>query len=73
VARGLADSGGIPLILPKRLFLKAQRVSGDIGLRELIGALPREQCVFVKLPSAAADIDTPQALAEARRRRQAAL
>jgi molybdenum cofactor cytidylyltransferase len=73
VARGLADSGAIPLILPKRLFPKAQRLAGDIGLRELIAALPREQCVLVKLPSAVTDIDTPQALAEARRRRQSPL
>jgi molybdenum cofactor cytidylyltransferase len=68
VARRLADSGGIPLILPKRLFPRALRLSGDIGLRALIAALPHEQCVLVNLPSAAADVDTPQALAEARRR-----
>jgi molybdenum cofactor cytidylyltransferase len=73
VARALADSGAIPLILPKRLFARALAVSGDIGLRQLIAALPREQCVFVKLASAAADVDTPQALAAARRRRQSAL
>ena len=72
VARGLADSGAIPLILPKRLFPKALGVGGDIGLRELVAALPREQCVFVTLASAAADVDTPQTLAEARRRRQSA-
>jgi molybdenum cofactor cytidylyltransferase len=72
VARELGASGAIPLILPRRLFTKALSVSGDIGLRQLIASLPREQCVLVKLPSAAADVDTPQALAESRRRRQSA-
>jgi molybdenum cofactor cytidylyltransferase len=68
VARRLGDSGAIPLILPKRLFPRALDLTGDIGLRQLIAAIPREQCVFVKLASAAADVDTPQALSEARRR-----
>jgi molybdenum cofactor cytidylyltransferase len=67
-ARSLADSGATPLILPRWLFAKARTVTGDIGLRELIAALPRDQRVFVEMPSAALDVDTPQALAEARRR-----
>jgi molybdenum cofactor cytidylyltransferase len=67
VARKLADTGAIPLILPKWLFRRAMTVTGDIGLRRLIADLPAEQRVFVDLPSATPDVDTPEALAEARR------
>jgi molybdenum cofactor cytidylyltransferase len=68
VARKLAGSGAIPLILPKWLFPRALAVTGDTGLRTLIAGLPREQCVLVEFPSAAADVDTPLDLAQARRR-----
>jgi molybdenum cofactor cytidylyltransferase len=68
VARNLAGVGVIPLILPKWLFAKAREVTGDVGLRELIATLRSDQRVLVELPSAALDVDTPPALAEARRR-----
>lgn len=68
VARKLGDSGAIPLILPKWLFPRAMTLTGDIGLRQLIGELPVDQRIFVEVPSAAADVDTREALADARRR-----
>jgi CTP:molybdopterin cytidylyltransferase MocA len=68
VARRLAGAGAIPLILPKWLFPKALTVTGDIGLRELIAGLRCEQRVFVRLPSADTDVDTPQDLSAARHR-----
>jgi molybdenum cofactor cytidylyltransferase len=61
--------GGVPLILPRRLYSRALAVTGDIGLRELINGLPAEERVLVDLPSAALDVDTPQDLRAARRRR----
>jgi molybdenum cofactor cytidylyltransferase len=68
VARRLADSGAAPLILPRWLFARAREVTGDIGLRELIAHLHHDQRMFVELPSASLDVDTPQALDAARRR-----
>jgi molybdenum cofactor cytidylyltransferase len=61
--------GGVPLILPRRLYPRALAVTGDIGLRELINGLPAAERVLVDLPSAALDVDTPQDLRAARRRR----
>jgi molybdenum cofactor cytidylyltransferase len=61
--------GGVPLILPRRLYSRALAVTGDIGLRELINGLPVAERVLVDLPSAALDVDTPQDLRAARRRR----
>jgi molybdenum cofactor cytidylyltransferase len=70
---GLATPhGGVPLILPRRLYPCALAVSGDIGLRELINGLPAEERVLVDLPSAALDVDTPQDLRAARLRRSGA-
>jgi molybdenum cofactor cytidylyltransferase len=68
VARNIAGFGGIPLVLPRWLYPKALGMFGDIGLREVSAQLPREQRVFIEMSSAAVDVDTPQALAEARRR-----
>jgi molybdenum cofactor cytidylyltransferase len=64
-----AAHGGVPLILPRRLYSRALAVTGDIGLRELINGLPAKERLLVDLPSAALDVDTPQDLSAARRRR----
>jgi CTP:molybdopterin cytidylyltransferase MocA len=45
-------------------------VSGDVGLRDLVNGLPAPQRVLLNLPSAALDVDTPQDLRAARRRRR---
>ena len=68
VARTTTGRASTPLILPKFLYPQALRLSGDVGLRDLVAALRIEQRTLVELPSAARDIDTPQDLAEARRR-----
>jgi molybdenum cofactor cytidylyltransferase len=60
--------GGVPLILPRWLYPRALRVTGDIGLRDLISGLPALQRVLLNLPSAALDVDTPEDLRAARRR-----
>jgi molybdenum cofactor cytidylyltransferase len=60
--------GGVPLILPRWLYGRARAVRGDIGLRDLIGALQPAQRVLLDLPSAALDIDTADDLRAARRR-----
>jgi molybdenum cofactor cytidylyltransferase len=69
VARRIGPRGGVPLILPRRLYARALAVTGDIGLRELINGLPPKERVLVDLPSAALDVDTPQDLRAARLRR----
>jgi molybdenum cofactor cytidylyltransferase len=61
--------GGVPLILPRWLFSRAQCVTGDIGLRGLVTGLPPSQRILLPLASAALDVDTPQDLRTARRRR----
>jgi molybdenum cofactor cytidylyltransferase len=66
--QGAAARGGVPLILPRWLYSRALEVTGDIGLRDLIGRLPPPQRVLLNLPSAALDVDTPQDLHAARRR-----
>jgi CTP:molybdopterin cytidylyltransferase MocA len=38
--RGAAAHGGVPLILPRWLYPRGLAVTGDIGLRELVGGLP---------------------------------
>jgi molybdenum cofactor cytidylyltransferase len=63
---GGASSGGVPLILPRWLYARALKVTGDLGLRELVGELPPTQRVLLDLPSAATDVDTPQDLDAAR-------
>lgn len=69
VLREATPRGGVPLILPRRLYWRALAVTGDIGLRDLISGLPAAERVLVDLPSAALDVDTPQDLRAARRRR----
>jgi molybdenum cofactor cytidylyltransferase len=69
VARRIGPHGGVPLILPHRLYARALAVTGDVGLRELINGLPARERVLVDLPSAALDVDTPQDLRAARLRR----
>ena len=68
IARRIGKHGGIPLILPRWLYHRALAVTGDVGLRELIGALPACQRVLLDLPSAALDVDTAHDLQAARRR-----
>jgi len=68
VARRIDRSGGIPLILPRRLYGRALTIEGDAGLRHLVGQLAADQRVLVELPSAAADVDTPEDLHNVRRR-----
>ena len=68
IARRVGGGAAIPLILPRWLFPRALKITGDIGLRELIEQLAPEQRVLVELASAAQDVDTPQALNEVRTR-----
>jgi CTP:molybdopterin cytidylyltransferase MocA len=57
---------GVPLILPHGLYRRALP-SGDTGLRDWVSALPAHQIILLDLPSASADVDTPQELQAARR------
>jgi molybdenum cofactor cytidylyltransferase len=66
IARRIGLTGGIPLILPRRLYRRALCLMGDAGLRDLVSELPHE-IRLVDLPSAAWDIDTQQDLKAARR------
>jgi molybdenum cofactor cytidylyltransferase len=68
VARRIGLSGASPLILPRWLYARASTLTGDVGLRELVGALPERTRVLVSVPSAAWDVDTPKNLQDARRR-----
>jgi molybdenum cofactor cytidylyltransferase len=68
VACEMAGRAAAPLILPKFLYGQAQRLCGDVGLRSLVAEIGKEQWILVALPSAGRDIDTPQDLADARRR-----
>lgn len=65
---GETPRGGVPLILPRWLYARAQTVSGDIGLRDWVGSLPPAQRALLPLPSAALDVDTAHDLRLARRR-----
>jgi molybdenum cofactor cytidylyltransferase len=69
VARRIDARAGAPLILPKRLFHLAQRLSGDTGLRDLLADVAADERVLIDLPSAARDIDTAIDLQLARRAR----
>ncbi|MEP6885990.1 MAG: nucleotidyltransferase family protein, partial [Gammaproteobacteria bacterium] len=60
---------GVPLILPRWLYARALEVRGDVGLRGLVAGLSPQQQVLLNLPSAGSDVDTPQDLHAARRRR----
>ena len=72
IARRLGKHGGTPLILPRWLYARALGISGDGGLKELVGHLPPENLVLLTLPTAAWDVDTPRDLAHARCRRRTA-
>lgn len=65
-ARRLGRQAATPLILPRWLYPRASALSGDRGLRDLVGALPAQTRVLVDLPSAASDVDTPEDLRAAR-------
>lgn len=69
-ARRIGGQGGAPLILPRRLYPRSVELQGDIGLRNLLSALPPDAVRFVDMPSARLDIDTPRDLQTARRRFQ---
>ncbi len=68
IARRIDLSGATPVILPRWLYARASSLTGDVGLRDLIGHLPAERRMLVDLPSARWDVDTPQDLRHARRR-----
>jgi molybdenum cofactor cytidylyltransferase len=68
VARRINLSGATPVILPRWLYARASSLTGDVGLRDLIGQLPADRRTLVELRSARCDVDTPQDLREARRR-----
>lgn len=61
-------AGGTPLILPRRFYAAALALHGDTGLRALVAALGGADRRLIAVPSAAADVDTPEDLARARRR-----
>ena len=65
---GADGRAGAPLILPARFFPRALSISGDVGLRALIGGLPASERTLLDLPSAHADVDTARDLAAARQR-----
>ncbi len=71
VPHGGVPHGGVPLILPRWLYPRALAVRGDTGLRGLVAGLSPKERVLMSLPSAAFDVDTPQDLRNARRRRTA--
>ncbi|MEP6546463.1 MAG: nucleotidyltransferase family protein [Gammaproteobacteria bacterium] len=71
VPHGGVPHGGVPLILPRWLYPRALAVRGDTGLRGLVAGLSPKEQVLLNLPSAAFDVDTPQDLSTARRRRTA--
>jgi len=68
VARRVAEHGGTPVILPRWLWGRAQRIAGDRGLKQLLSELPPVYVTLLPVPSAAFDVDTAQDLARARRR-----
>jgi molybdenum cofactor cytidylyltransferase len=67
IARRLDFSGATPLILPRWLYSRASRLTGDVGLREFVRELPEDSRVLVNVPSAGRDVDTLKNLQDARR------
>ncbi len=67
IARRLYFSGATPLILPRWLYSRASRLTGDVGLREFVRELPEGSRVLVNVPSAARDVDTLKNLQDVRR------
>lgn len=55
-AAGYADRIGAPAILPRRLWKAARSLRGDVGARALLRGAAGP--VTVKMPEAAADVDT---------------
>jgi molybdenum cofactor cytidylyltransferase len=68
IARRIGAAAGTPLILPRCLYTRMSAVTGDVGLRDLVGQLAAESRVLVDVPSALLDVDTCQDLHAARRR-----
>jgi molybdenum cofactor cytidylyltransferase len=68
IARRIELSGAAPAILPRWLYSRASTLTGDVGLRTLIGELNPDSRTLIELPSAVWDVDTPQDLRDARRR-----
>lgn len=68
LARRIDLSGATPVILPRWLYTRVSTLTGDVGLRDLIGQLPADRRVLVELRSARWDVDTSQDLRDARRR-----
>ena len=69
-ARRVEAHAGAPLILPRWLYSRALTIAGDAGLREMVRRLPRHAVSLTDLPSAELDVDTPEDLKRARRRRR---
>ena len=69
IARQIGAAAGTPLILPRWIFERALTIEGDRGLRDFVRQLSRGDLGLVRMPSAQSDIDTPQDLSTARRRR----
>lgn len=67
VSRRTRSGAATPLILPRAFYARAGLITGDLGLRDWVRRLPRELISSIDLPSAAADVDTVQDLARARR------
>jgi molybdenum cofactor cytidylyltransferase len=68
VARRADGRASIPLILPRALYPRVREIAGDVGLRNLLAALPANRRTLIELASAERDVDTPQELGAARRR-----
>jgi molybdenum cofactor cytidylyltransferase len=71
IARCVGSSGATPVVLPRWLYPRALKISGDVGLREMIDQLPPGRRALLPMPSALRDIDTPDDLSAARRRMRA--
>jgi len=69
-ARRIGKEAAAPLILPRRLYGRALGITGDVGLKALVGLLPPQDIALVSLPSAAFDVDTERDLERARRHRR---
>jgi molybdenum cofactor cytidylyltransferase len=68
VARRVDERPSVPLILPRALYPRVREIAGDIGLRNLLAAMPANRVTLIDLPSAERDVDTPQELVDARRK-----